>query len=485
MTRNKPNIEERFKIGKKHREDFKDLYTRASLIEESNDNLLIGFFFIKGIDLVSFNKLPSYNSLYSKLVPYKNAKQNLIFISHRWLSSKHPDPDGKKMELVKKHINHDAYYWIDYTCLPQNNRTEDEEKKFREILKLLPSLFFKVDFLIIRLDNDDYFKRAWCYLEHLAAVTFTGEINYIYETTPDKIGLSIEEEESLKNTLLTSQLPSFLLVTDPKDYVAITTATEALSIFSLLNVMYHYLILGQQVSNQEFFFGEDPYYFLATCNFSKLIEWTYTSSKKLGINWTQLSSNESTDNFFKKMAKLYNFKHNENVLEFSDCIVYDNKCTRWLLDNRFSKESEINLFIILTSLITSKKEQDLKNEINNKELKVEQENNNNIEFDESISRNECFEQIKYQKNGNEKRLSIEIECPPGEARPEDIFELTIQNTGLTSNDFFNDGKVIFGYTEYLVINNVDSIYKYKRVRQELKKRLTTFYKKGVIRAATW
>ena len=45
------------------------------------------------------------------------------FISHRWLDTTHPDPDGSQLQQILDEFSHDCLVWYDYCCLPQEPRT--------------------------------------------------------------------------------------------------------------------------------------------------------------------------------------------------------------------------------------------------------------------------------------------------------------------------------------------------------------------------
>jgi len=44
-----------------------------------------------------------------------------FFVSHRWQTKEHPDPEGKHLALIQQYARHqdqDAFYWIDYSGSP-------------------------------------------------------------------------------------------------------------------------------------------------------------------------------------------------------------------------------------------------------------------------------------------------------------------------------------------------------------------------------
>ena len=121
--------DERYKIHDAHLAQFKDLYERTGLVE---DHPAVGDFpFIKGSHLLTCPRLPEYRDVRAKLKPLSQIQAERHFVSHRWLSPSHPDPDGKLLRVLKEHVDPDVYYWIDFSCLPQKPRTEREETLFR------------------------------------------------------------------------------------------------------------------------------------------------------------------------------------------------------------------------------------------------------------------------------------------------------------------------------------------------------------------
>ncbi|KAK6346703.1 hypothetical protein TWF696_006819 [Orbilia brochopaga] len=68
-----------------------------------------------------------------------------IFTSHYWHEPGNPDRQGKDLQPLQQLLrdgywNKAAYFWVDFTCLPQWERTEAEELYFRRTLKTIPRL---------------------------------------------------------------------------------------------------------------------------------------------------------------------------------------------------------------------------------------------------------------------------------------------------------------------------------------------------------
>jgi hypothetical protein len=55
--------------------------------------------------------------------------------------------------------------WIDYACVPQAPRSEDETRELAETLRRLPELMRASTLLALRHDGDEYAARGWCTTE--------------------------------------------------------------------------------------------------------------------------------------------------------------------------------------------------------------------------------------------------------------------------------------------------------------------------------
>jgi tetratricopeptide (TPR) repeat protein len=68
-----------------------------------------------------------------------------IFISHYWRAPGHPDLQGEDLRPLQQRL-HDgfwpkaAYFWVDFTCMPQWERTEPQKQFFTRTLKSIPML---------------------------------------------------------------------------------------------------------------------------------------------------------------------------------------------------------------------------------------------------------------------------------------------------------------------------------------------------------
>ncbi|MBU0661698.1 hypothetical protein KKG22_06025 [Patescibacteria group bacterium] len=94
------------------------------------------------------------------------------------------------------------------------------------------------------------------------------------------------------------------------------------------------------------------------------------------------------------------------------------------------------------------------------------------------------EQTRHQTWHDPARLSIQIDCPPGEPRPPEVFASTIKDTGLTPEDFEDEGLTVFGCREYLVKADHDSISRYIHARSTIGEHLKMMHERGIVRGTT-
>lgn len=87
----------------------------------------------------------------------------LLFISHRWESTDHPDPGGKLLSRLRE-IG-DAFLIIDYCSFPQKPYDALNAKKMDLILMHMDKLLRNV----LVMQHPEYLTRGWCVYEYLAA----------------------------------------------------------------------------------------------------------------------------------------------------------------------------------------------------------------------------------------------------------------------------------------------------------------------------
>lgn len=90
---------------------------------------------------------------------------SFVFVSHRWLSPDHPDPNRTQLQALKEMMQEgNKYIWYDFSCMPQKKpRSEANQEIFGNQLKelhLLTTCLFS--FVIL---TEDYYQRSWCMFE--------------------------------------------------------------------------------------------------------------------------------------------------------------------------------------------------------------------------------------------------------------------------------------------------------------------------------
>lgn len=343
--------EVRYALADAYKEVFLEKIESVSLVQGHSS--LGNFQLFKGSDLLRFSQLPPYQNVKHQLESNNDigTDSKRYFVSHRWLSTGQPDPTGIQMKLLKENIFPEAYYWIDYSCLPQKSRTLGEDKLFRESLKWLPSLLFDMDFIVLRCRDDGYFGRAWCFFELLAANVLGRTISYIVEDKTFESSYINDERQVLEQTLLNMDLPDTLDTTDPDDLETIRIIVQNVALFFKLRVVEHYMALGQDISDQALFFAEDPYYFLATCDFSDVMLWLFDKTRELRMQLIDLSRDYYNQNFLSKIAQKEHFPNVAEPYNMSKKVALDESRLEWLAANRYRDDSASNLFYKITSMI--------------------------------------------------------------------------------------------------------------------------------------
>jgi hypothetical protein len=69
-------------------------------------------------------------------------KKDCFFVSHYWRTPEHPDPEGQDLQLFRQDLCklEWSYIWVDWTCLPQSPRNENEKTYFKTMLQYIPML---------------------------------------------------------------------------------------------------------------------------------------------------------------------------------------------------------------------------------------------------------------------------------------------------------------------------------------------------------
>lgn len=102
----------------------------------------------------------------------KTHRRSCLAVSRRWEETRHPDPGGDQIEVVRRHLldcPHIEHVWIDYWCMPQGEEcTKEQTAYLQEVVDRYTWLFMAVPVLII-LDLE-YVHQFWTCLEAFLAM---------------------------------------------------------------------------------------------------------------------------------------------------------------------------------------------------------------------------------------------------------------------------------------------------------------------------
>jgi hypothetical protein len=93
----------------------------------------------------------------------------VLFISHRWEATEHPDPAGRQLERLR--ALKDCFIIYDYTSFPQKPMSELEACDLDIVLDDMGALIRNV----VVMDHPNYVTRGWCIYEYIAGC-FEGSI---------------------------------------------------------------------------------------------------------------------------------------------------------------------------------------------------------------------------------------------------------------------------------------------------------------------
>jgi len=87
------------------------------------------------------------------------SRKSILFVSHRWSSAEHPDPNGKQLEKLRALKQFLIIY--DYSSFPQECNTDKLALVLQNMTRLIKN--------VVVLGSDDYVERGWCLYEYLVA----------------------------------------------------------------------------------------------------------------------------------------------------------------------------------------------------------------------------------------------------------------------------------------------------------------------------
>ncbi len=111
--------------------------------------------------------------------PDQAPPSELVFVSHRWCTPDHPDPEGVQLREVHRRlwqllsegrITKEALVFIDYSAMYQRPRTPEEDAVFHRDIASLSAISDAAGITIVLSEGfADYRNRAWCFFEAVAA----------------------------------------------------------------------------------------------------------------------------------------------------------------------------------------------------------------------------------------------------------------------------------------------------------------------------
>jgi hypothetical protein len=189
---------------------------RANFSDELTD-----VYFLPAGAILARSTLP----LFDHAILAKEPGGKKFFVSHRWHSIDHPDPDGAHFAFIRNHARQhlDAHYWIDFSCLPQPRIAGDSEL-FKKTLPKIASIQSKSSTLVLW--EERYGERLWCYIEHYTGLLYslTNFGHWLSQPrTIEYLGSAPVERPMLIDMVQTLREPAWekLRVTDPSDIPSI------------------------------------------------------------------------------------------------------------------------------------------------------------------------------------------------------------------------------------------------------------------------
>ena len=143
--------------------------------------------------------IPRHQGLPENAFGKLTGRSILVSLSHGWFFQNHPDPRGRKLDLIRnvfaprlreRYPHTSIVVFFDFLATPQRPRTEDEERRFRIAMERMNSVYVYADaILFLEVDLPDLDMTVHSANVDLAMYTFFDFIDTIQvgETT-SKIG---------------------------------------------------------------------------------------------------------------------------------------------------------------------------------------------------------------------------------------------------------------------------------------------------------
>jgi len=133
--------------------------------------------------------------------------KKILVVSHRWVRPGCPDPDGKQQALIKEYLNSHPeieFVWLDWWCIPQGKRSDQEQDYFEKTLENIYILFLGSP--VLMLVDMQYLGRFWTSYESWLSMRAVSEDGFIPAMGSDCrftikcLGAAGVMEQSLKDT---------------------------------------------------------------------------------------------------------------------------------------------------------------------------------------------------------------------------------------------------------------------------------------------
>jgi hypothetical protein len=185
-------------------------------------------------EVARWRRMPAYEAHAGKTLAQYKAEQAaqlrqgappdaidpVLFISHRWLSAAHPDPEGHQLQQLQALTG--CYLIYDYASFPQDMSRPGAQAELDRVLEAMNTFIHKV----VVLDHPEFMSRGWCVYEYLVAAltceTVCDEIRHpalvrlrnlvSTEPNPPGLGSTYREARNAKSQLVLEAVNALLPV---------------------------------------------------------------------------------------------------------------------------------------------------------------------------------------------------------------------------------------------------------------------------------
>lgn len=131
-----------------------DWTTLAEFLGEAPETVMFWFFqrrdaFLSQTTLQKWSRDRLDDYVLLPATPGFVLRSNCFFVSHFWQTRDDPDPDGTCLRLLQDELRSQpwSYIWVDWTCIPQDPRTDKEDAYFLRSLQTMPSIIRNSGFI--------------------------------------------------------------------------------------------------------------------------------------------------------------------------------------------------------------------------------------------------------------------------------------------------------------------------------------------------